>query len=293
MNIHPEEILGLIEKSFPYVCLTGDNGKLLYASRMLLSECGMESGGIEEKDIYSLSARNSADRISAAMRDARDAGKAKATIVLAGTTSRFMELNVNHIKGKDGEFFVFFGSHGITLSAASEWEKNERIKELSCIYAVSELIETSRTVQNFFADLPKCLCQGMCHPEQALVYSIYQGQEYGNKERIVKYIKTDIIVSSQNAGEIRVGYDRDDCGLLPEEQKMMDEIARVLNIALERKSLRDNLVVKQKEETELKESDFVYPVEKDNTIDLNELIRQNILLALPIKSLCDNNCKGV
>ncbi|MBU0630415.1 MAG: DUF177 domain-containing protein [Candidatus Margulisbacteria bacterium] len=46
-------------------------------------------------------------------------------------------------------------------------------------------------------------------------------------------------------------------------------------------------------ETELKESDFVYPIEKDNTIDLNELIRQNILLSLPIKSLCDNNCKGV
>ena len=43
---------------------------------------------------------------------------------------------------------------------------------------------------------------------------------------------------------------------------------------------------------ELKEEDFVYPIEKDNTIDLDEIIRQNLILALPIKILCSKNCKG-
>jgi uncharacterized protein len=44
-------------------------------------------------------------------------------------------------------------------------------------------------------------------------------------------------------------------------------------------------------ETELREKDFVYPIEKDNTIDLTEIIRQNLLLAMPIRILCQENCK--
>lgn len=45
-------------------------------------------------------------------------------------------------------------------------------------------------------------------------------------------------------------------------------------------------------EVELRESDFVYPIGKDNTLDLTEIIRQNLLLALPIKTLCRQECKG-
>lgn len=45
-------------------------------------------------------------------------------------------------------------------------------------------------------------------------------------------------------------------------------------------------------EVELRENDFVYPIEKDNTLDLAEIVRQNLLLALPIKALCRPECKG-
>jgi len=49
---------------------------------------------------------------------------------------------------------------------------------------------------------------------------------------------------------------------------------------------------KKGQEIELKEKDFVYPIEKDNALDLVETIRQNLLLALPIKALCKQECKG-
>ncbi|MDD5382226.1 MAG: DUF177 domain-containing protein [Candidatus Margulisbacteria bacterium] len=50
---------------------------------------------------------------------------------------------------------------------------------------------------------------------------------------------------------------------------------------------------KRKGAGELKEEDFVYPIEKDNTIDLTEVVRQNLILALPIKTLCSQNCQGI
>ena len=50
---------------------------------------------------------------------------------------------------------------------------------------------------------------------------------------------------------------------------------------------------KKGRELELHEEDFVYPLEKDNSLDLSEVIRQNLLLALPMKTLCKADCKGI
>ena len=43
--------------------------------------------------------------------------------------------------------------------------------------------------------------------------------------------------------------------------------------------------VKQGKPIELKEEDFVFPLDKDDTLDLDEMIRENLLLALPIQPL--------
>jgi uncharacterized protein len=50
-------------------------------------------------------------------------------------------------------------------------------------------------------------------------------------------------------------------------------------------------VDKEAKVVEIREEDFVYPIEPDNTLDLTEVIRQNILLALPMQTIC-GQCKG-
>jgi uncharacterized protein len=50
-------------------------------------------------------------------------------------------------------------------------------------------------------------------------------------------------------------------------------------------------VRKAGEEIELKEKDFVFEIGEDNIIDLDEAIRQNIIVGLPIKPICDKACK--
>ena len=68
---------------------------------------------------------------------------------------------------------------------------------------------------------------------------------------------------------------------LPVKVKIDEEFAR---------SLPD---YKKGGEIELQEKDFVYPFEKDNTLDISEAIRQNLLLAIPMKTLCRSNCEGI
>jgi len=46
-------------------------------------------------------------------------------------------------------------------------------------------------------------------------------------------------------------------------------------------------------EVELKDQDFVFEIGADNTIDLFEAIRQNLLAAIPIKPICNDKCKGL
>ena len=66
-----------------------------------------------------------------------------------------------------------------------------------------------------------------------------------------------------------------------------------LSIKIEEEFSRVPAEHKSGKEIELKEEDFVYPIEKDNTIDLTEVIRQDLLLAIPIKTLCSPDCKGI
>jgi uncharacterized protein len=44
-------------------------------------------------------------------------------------------------------------------------------------------------------------------------------------------------------------------------------------------------------EIELKDKDMVFEIDENNIIDLDEAIRQNILVSLPIKPLCSETCK--
>ena len=51
-------------------------------------------------------------------------------------------------------------------------------------------------------------------------------------------------------------------------------------------------VLEEKKDVELTEKDFIFEVEKNNTINLSEAIRQNILTQLPIMPLCNKLCEG-
>ncbi len=47
------------------------------------------------------------------------------------------------------------------------------------------------------------------------------------------------------------------------------------------------------EELELKEKDLAVSFYRDDKIDLTHMIREQVLLALPMKSLCNDDCRGL
>ena len=66
-----------------------------------------------------------------------------------------------------------------------------------------------------------------------------------------------------------------------------------ISIEFEEEFSREPFSPKGKGEIELHNEDFVSPIGDDNMIDLTELIRQEMLLSLPMKTLCSESCQGI
>jgi signal transduction histidine kinase len=238
-----------MENNFDYLLVVGSDEKVIHISQLLLRDCCSEAIEVEGKFLNDVLTENSLNTFRSAMALARAGTRGIAVFTSTIENSNSIPLKPGHADLEDGEIFLFFGNRLEGMRKDNEWEIKERIKELSCLYAVTDLIEYSSTVDEFFRELPKCLSAGMMYPDAVVIYSIYQGIEYGQKPSQDNYISVNLVVGKSVKGEIQAGYlDFGEHELLPEEQRMLDEIGRTLNIALERKELRDRMTLKQEEE---------------------------------------------
>ena len=66
-----------------------------------------------------------------------------------------------------------------------------------------------------------------------------------------------------------------------------------VSLEIEEEYAKAPFMPQNSKEMELKPEDFVSQIDADNTIDLTELIRQDLLLTLPAQPLCSANCEGI
>ena len=249
VKIQVDETYKLIESVFDFLLVVDTNEKIIYASRALLNECNTDWVSFTGKALKEALSSESYSQVKEVMKSVRKGQRQSVVFTSAGDLSCSIALKAR-FSDDSNKHFIFYGSLVDKLDKFEEWEKQERIKELSCLYNVAEWIEVSSSIKDFFTELPDYLARGMQYPQQTIVCSIYQGVEYGQRIETDKYIKVDLVVANQARGEIQVGYFDSKLEFLPEEQKMLNEIARMLNLALERKEFKDTLALKQAEESE-------------------------------------------
>lgn len=251
MSVKLENIYSLFEKSFDYFLVLDDKGNIAHISIDLAKETTGDGNG-------DISGRNAAEVFNGAALEIirstmtkleRDGGR-QLIVWETGSGRPSILLKAVMETAGSGRLFMFWGSRFPALENLTykdEWKRIERAKELACIYAVTEWVEASKSIEDFFTHLPRYLRDGMHYPEHVLFYSVYQGQEYGQKPDAKNIIKTDLVIEGRVRGNICVAHDTNDLEFLPEEQRMMDEIARVLVLAIERKELREDIEKRQDE----------------------------------------------
>lgn len=131
----------------------------------------------------------------------------------------------------------------------------KRTKELTCLYAVSEIINRKGTglaerLQQVAAVIP----QGWQYSEIACAWVVLEGQEYtSDRFKNSRWRQAaDIIVNKKKAGTIEVYYaeQRPECDegpFLKEERALIDAIAERVSRFIERNRFRDAMVQARKE----------------------------------------------
>ncbi len=243
-----ENFFDFMEESFDYLLVLDENEKVMHASEEILSDGFPDTGPLEGKSIEELLTSSSIDTVRTAMAQAKAGTRGVVVLSAKDNEISTIPLKAGHFVAESGDVYPLFGNRLEGLVKGDGWEKDERIKELACLYTVTELIEVSSSIPDFFTRLPKTLEQGMLYPDEVVIYSNYLGVDYGQKPISKSYLRVPLIVAKEEKGEILVGYLDDSHELLPEEQKLIDEIGRMLTVALERKEFGEKLDLMEEEE---------------------------------------------
>ncbi len=247
--ISNHSVIEALSKSFEYFLAIEQNDTIRFARSFNHKGFGKEDSDIVGKPLSEAFDKVGVSQFRLAMEAVEQGTRGKLLFAPFKESTSAVLIRVTKIQDETGLLYLFFGDQFEVPDNLSEWENRERARELACIYAVAEWIEVSPSVSEFFDEFPNYLRRGMHNPEDALVYVTYLNDRYGIEPQYDQYI-TDIIVNSVKMGEIRVGYRSAGLKVLPEERKMLKEIVRMLNLALERKIFRDRLRAKEDEEAE-------------------------------------------
>lgn len=244
-----DDLYAFIEGNFEYLLAANANEEIIHASRLLGRACGPEEIRLTGLRLEQVLAPDSLASFRSGMSLAHAGSRGTVIYAPQGRPDAAIPLRTGYVEAEGVPVYLFFGAMVDGLSQFDETDKNERVKELFCIYTTAEWIEVSRSIQEFFEHLPDHVRRGMQFPDLAVVHSSYQGAAYGQWPP-GKSLSAKLVLNRQDVGEIRVGYIDDEHDLLPEEQRMLSEIARMLSLALERKLLAERLTLKQEEEHE-------------------------------------------
>ncbi|MCD4657135.1 MAG: PAS domain-containing protein [Planctomycetes bacterium] len=253
MTVTTDTLLGLLEKSFNYVLVVDGNENVISMSRQFRDECirnNVTSDKITLKGIFDDELLTEFRNVLQTLRD----GKSSKIFYLKNKDKKsYIPLKTSVSTSNGNTLFLFWSNNKSSLEnlpISDEYEQTERAKELACLYSVAEWIQKSHSSKEFFAELPNYLSKGMKYPESAQIYSEYQDNSYGKKPVHENVIRSEIILSDEKQGEITVFYSKPELALLPEEGKLLDEIARMLGLALDRKLLSEIVTSKQEESEE-------------------------------------------
>jgi len=169
---------------------------------------------------------------------------------------------------------------GIVASAIGVEEEREklvydmgkRIKELRCIYGVTNSIQQRETLQEIFQDVVKFIPGGWQYPEVTRAKVRFDGEEYVSEpfEGTEWKQTSDIVVGGKHRGSVEVYYLEERRALvegpfLKEERDLINGITRTLSQAIERRQIeqRQAELLDRVESANRELKDFAYVVSHD------------------------------
>lgn len=246
--ITPEQAFRLFDAAFDYLLVLDREQHILHVNAALAEQCGWDPATVSGADLAGLLPEQTRVSLTTVL-DRLTAGEPEGTSFWRlSDNAPVLPLRIALAGDMAAPLIMLWGNRPPELSSLAglgESGDAEWAKELACLYAVAEWVETSGSIAEFFTDFPRYMREGMQYPDHAVVFASYQGEEYGRRPTGAQSIHADLVVGGEIRGELMIGYDAAAFATLPGQQRLLDEIARMLSLALDRKQLAETLAVKR------------------------------------------------
>jgi PAS domain S-box-containing protein len=145
----------------------------------------------------------------------------------------------------NGEIRAVMGiSRDITKRKAAERELRERVKELTCLYAVQRDVQTDPTPSELCQRVVEHLVPAMQFPGLTVPVVTLDDERFTTEryeEDLPPGLRAPIEVDGESRGSVSVTYTEERPFLLPEEQKMLDNVAEMVALWLERRETSEEM----------------------------------------------------
>lgn len=127
-------------------------------------------------------------------------------------------------------------------------DRAERIKELQCMYGITESIRRHSSLNDILFDITTLMPQGWKYPEYAVVRITLDDKEYtSNTFTLTEWkMSSDLIIDNKYMGSVEIYYLKEfpelhDGPFLSHEYNLIDAIAKTLSEAIEHKNAQAEL----------------------------------------------------
>ena len=127
-----------------------------------------------------------------------------------------------------------------------EWTLRERVKELNCLYGLSNLVDSDLDLEGILGGVVALIPPAMQHPEEACVRITLEGRSYETDifRETSQVLSADIKIQGENVGSLMVCYleevpEGEGDMFLPEEGELVNAIAERLGRITEHKRLEE------------------------------------------------------
>ncbi len=162
-------------------------------------------------------------------------------------TYRWIEGTYSNLIADPAVHGVVINFRDITEQRQMETAVRERVKELTCLFAVSRLLQdNSAGEETLCRQIVELLVPAMQFPDLTVPVIEIGEQRYSldghnNPPASHTQLTSDICINAQNVGRLSVFYTEEKPFIFPEEQELLDNIARMLGLWLERKQAATEL----------------------------------------------------
>ena len=130
----------------------------------------------------------------------------------------------------------------ITERKRTEWALGERVKELTCLYAVNRDMQEDLSIDELCGRVVEHLVSAMQFPDITVPVIELDDRRFaseGYAEGLLHGLQAEIRVGDEARGQLGVYYVEDRSFLIPEEQNLLNGIAEALGLWLERKRSKE------------------------------------------------------